>query len=87
MIAGGLAGAMLGHQVGQGTGKDLATIAGAAGGAYAGNKIEQKMKTAKVWSVRVKLDSGEERSFSFKQDPGLAAGDAVRVEGDTVKRR
>ncbi|HEY9545360.1 MAG TPA: glycine zipper 2TM domain-containing protein [Solimonas sp.] len=38
-ILGGVAGGVLGHQIGGGHGKDVATVAGAAGGAYAGNRI------------------------------------------------
>lgn len=87
VIGGGIAGAVLGHQVGAGTGKDLATIAGAAGGAYAGHKIEEKMKATKVWSVRVQLDNGEEHTFSFDHDPGFAAGDPVKTSGDSIVRR
>jgi len=87
IIGGGVAGAVLGHQVGGGTGKNLATIAGAAGGAYAGHKIEEKMKATKVWSVRVRLDSGEERTFAFDHDPGFSAGDSIKVSGDSIIRR
>ena len=38
-VLGGAAGGALGHQIGGGRGKDVATAAGAIGGAYAGNKI------------------------------------------------
>ncbi len=87
MIAGGVAGAVLGHQVGGGTGKDLATIAGAAGGAYAGNKIEKKVKSSKVWIVAVRFDNGEEKSYTFSQAPGFAAGDSVKASNDSIVRR
>jgi outer membrane lipoprotein SlyB len=87
VIAGGVAGAVLGHQVGAGTGKDLATIAGAAGGAYAGHKIEQKVTATKYWAVRVALDSGKERTFTFAHDPGFAAGDLVKVTNGKLVRR
>lgn len=87
MIAGGVAGAVLGHQVGQGRGKDLATIAGAAGGAYAGHKIEQNVRSTKSWVVTVRLDNGEERNFNFDKDPGFAAGDLVKLAGESVIRR
>jgi outer membrane lipoprotein SlyB len=87
LIAGGVAGALLGHQVGEGTGKDIATIAGAAGGAYAGRKIEQKVKSKKLWTVAVKFDNGDEKSFSFDHDPGFAQGDLVRTSGDSIVRR
>ncbi|MGH8147603.1 MAG: glycine zipper 2TM domain-containing protein [Rhodanobacteraceae bacterium] len=41
-VVGGLVGALAGHQVGGGKGKTLATIAGAAGGAFAGHEIQKK---------------------------------------------
>ncbi len=87
IIGGGVAGALLGSQVGAGRGKDLATIAGAAGGAYAGHKIEEKVKSSQVWSVKIRMDAGEERTIDFGQDPGLASGDLVKVSGTSVTRR
>jgi len=87
LIAGGVAGALLGHQVGKGTGKDVATVAGAAGGAYAGHKIEGKMKSTKTWAVSVRFDNGDERTFNFDHDPGLAAGDPVKAAGSSIVRR
>ena len=86
IIAGGATGAVLGHQVGGGTGKDLATIAGAVGGAYAGKKIEEKMKTHKVWTVSVQYAAGSKNSFDFNQDPGLKVGDQVKNSGNTIVR-
>ena len=87
VIAGGVAGALLGNQVGGGTGRDLATIAGAAGGAMAGHKIEQKVKTSKVWNVVVQYDNGNRRTFVFEHDPGFQNGDQVINQGNTVVRR
>ena len=87
IIAGGVAGALLGHQVGKGTGKDIATVAGAAGGAYAGHKIEQKMKATKVWAVSVQYDNGNKKTFNFDKDPGLKAGDLVRNSGESIAKR
>ncbi len=87
MIAGGVAGAVLGHQVGKGTGQDIATIAGAAGGAYAGHKVEGKLKTVKKWKVAVRFDSGEEKTFTFSKDPGFSEGTAVKAHNGSVVRR
>lgn len=86
MIAGGVAGAVLGRQVGGGSGKDLATIAGAVGGAYAGKKIEEKIKTHKVWTVSVQYADGSKGRFDFEQNPGLKAGDPVKKSGHTIVR-
>ncbi len=86
MVAGGVAGALLGHQLGGGVGKDLATIAGAAGGAYAGKVIEGKVKTHKVWHVSVQYANGNKHSFAFDKDPGFAVGEAVKNSGDSIVR-
>ena len=47
MLLGGAAGALLGHQVGGGNGRTLATIVGAAGGAYAGDRAANSGEQAK----------------------------------------
>lgn len=86
MVAGGVLGGVLGHQVGGGTGKTLATVAGAAGGAYAGNTIEKSAKSSKVWTVAVKYPNGSTSSYEFANDPGFKAGDSVRNAGNTVVR-
>ncbi len=86
LIAGGVAGAVLGHQVGGGFGKDLATLAGAVGGAFAGKKIQENMATSKVWTVGVKYPNGNTSNFEFANDPGLKVGDTVKNSGNTVVR-
>lgn len=86
LIAGGVAGAVLGHQIGGGMGKDLATIAGAAGGAYAGKKVQENMNTTKVWQVSVTYANGGSAKFDFAQDPGFKVGDPVKKSGNTLVR-
>jgi outer membrane lipoprotein SlyB len=86
VLAGGALGAVLGNQVGGGLGKDLATLAGAAGGAYAGKVIEEKIKTHKVWTVTVIYANESKASFDFTHDPGFQVGDKVRNTGSTVAR-
>lgn len=86
MIGGGAVGALLGNQVGRGTGKDLATIAGAVGGAYAGKVIEGKVKTHQIWHVSVQYANGNKHSFEFDKDPGFAVGEAVKNSGGSIVR-
>jgi outer membrane lipoprotein SlyB len=86
MIAGGLAGALLGHQVGGGSGKQIATVAGAAGGAFAGNEVEKRMKTKKHFEVITRLENGGTQAVSYETDPGYKVGDRVRVENGTLVR-
>jgi outer membrane lipoprotein SlyB len=87
MVAGGLAGALLGNQVGKGGTRTVATIAGAAGGAYAGKKIEESARSTKHWQVAVRFDTGDEKTYSFDQDPGFSAGSEVKASGSSVVAR
>jgi len=43
-VAGGVVGGLLGNQVGGGSGKKIATAAGAVGGAFAGRKIQENQQ-------------------------------------------
>jgi outer membrane lipoprotein SlyB len=87
MVAGGVVGAVLGRQIGAGRGKDVATIAGAVGGAYAGKKIQENMGRQKSWTVSVTYSDGQSASFDFQQDPGFAVGDSVKSVGKTLVRQ
>ena len=86
-IAGGLIGGVLGNQVGGGSGKDLATVVGAVGGAYAGNRIENSQDKVRVHRVLVRLDSGGTRSVDYAADPELKVGAAVRVDNGVIVRQ
>lgn len=86
VIAGGAIGAVLGNQVGGGVGKDLATIAGAVGGAYAGRAIEERMHTRTVWTVSVVYPDERRAQYEFLSDPGLKVGDRVRAVGSSLAR-
>ena len=79
MVAGGVLGGVLGHQIGGGTGKTVATVAGAAGGAFVGNKVEQNKNTKTQWSVGIKMDSGTQRTFIFSHQPTVHEGDRVKL--------
>ena len=43
-VAGAVIGGVIGHQIGGGSGRQLATVAGAAGGGYAGNRIQKNLQ-------------------------------------------
>jgi len=79
MVAGGVLGGVLGHQIGGGTGKTVATIAGAAGGAYVGNKVEQNRNTKGMWNVSIKMDGGQQRTFVYTNQPTVQQGDRVKL--------
>lgn len=86
LLAGGAAGALLGNQIGGGTGKTIATVGGAAGGAYAGKKIQEKANAHKVWTVTAQFSDGSKHSFDFDSDPGFKVGDAVKRKGSSLER-
>ena len=78
-IIGGIAGAVLGNQVGHGTGKTIATVLGAAGGAFAGKEIETKQRATKHWELTVRLDDGSRQTLSSPNAPYWHEGDRVRM--------
>jgi outer membrane lipoprotein SlyB len=81
MIGGGVLGALLGGQVAhRGSGKTVAQVAGAAGGAWAGNEIERKVRSTKHYEVVVRLSNGGTQAFSYSRQPPLSVGSRVRVE-------
>ncbi len=82
-VAGGVLGGILGNQIGGGSGKTAATVLGAAGGAYAGNRIEKNMAKVTVYQMRIRMNDGSYRTI--EQSNGIAAGSRVVVEGDTVR--
>ncbi len=81
-VAGGVVGGVLGHQIGSGRGNTVATIAGAGAGAYAGHQIEKNANKKTYWSVVIRMDGGETRSFTYSQRPPVNEGERVKlVEG------
>jgi outer membrane lipoprotein SlyB len=78
-VAGGVVGGVIGHQFGSGRGNTVATVAGAAGGAYAGNQIEKNKNKKAYWSVSIKMDSGDVRKFTYTNQPTVHEGDRVKL--------
>lgn len=87
VVIGGAVGGLIGNQVAQPKDKDLATLAGAVGGAVAGHYIEKGMKKTKVYDVVVKLENGEERTLRHTAAPAVVAGDKVKIEGEQVVKQ
>lgn len=83
-IAGGVAGVLLGSQIGHGAGTTVAQVAGAAGGAYAGNEIEKRMKATKHYEVVVRLDNGGSKTISYAAQPGFAIGAKVKLSNGSL---
>lgn len=86
MVGGAVVGGVLGHQLGGGTGKTLATIGGAAAGGYVGEKMEQKHNAKVVWVTTVKLKDGTIKTFEQEAKPFWKAGTVVKVSGDKLEK-
>ncbi|MFL9924669.1 glycine zipper 2TM domain-containing protein [Herbaspirillum lusitanum] len=86
-VIGGVAGALVGNAVGGGTGRTVATVAGAAGGAYAGNQIQRNNSAGtEVTSVRVRMSDGSMQSFAQENGTDLRVGDRVRIDNGRIAR-
>lgn len=79
VVGGAVVGGLLGSMIGGGNGKKLATVGGAVAGGYAGNEIEKNQKSHTVWIVQVQESDGRTHRFERSADPGLRAGDEVRL--------
>jgi len=84
-IAGGVLGGVLGSQFGHGTGRKVLTVAGAAGGAYAGHQVEKQARATKRWEITVRMDNGALRTLSTDSAPVWRTGDRVRVINDRLE--
>ena len=86
-VGGALAGGVVGNQFGRGDGKTAMTVVGAVGGAVAGNEIEKNVKTYTVWITTVTFKDGTQKSYQRSSDPGLRAGDVVKIVNRQPVRR
>lgn len=87
-IIGGIAGGVLGHQIGGGTGQDIATVAGALGGAFAGREVQNKYVSRRPGQhIIVKLNNGVAVGITQPADSALRVGDKVRIDGEGPNAR
>ena len=86
-IIGGIIGGVIGHQIGNGNGQTAATVVGAAGGAYVGNQVEQRLRTAnETFRVTVRMDNGSYQTITENNISDLRTGDRVRIDGNGLSR-
>jgi outer membrane lipoprotein SlyB len=79
-IGGAVVGGILGSQIGGGSGKTIATGAGAVGGAIAARELEKRLAGKEVWQVIVRMSNGTMRAVQFENEPQLKVGEQVNVE-------
>ncbi|MGV3592059.1 MAG: glycine zipper 2TM domain-containing protein [Gammaproteobacteria bacterium] len=88
-VVGAIVGGVAGRQVGGGTGRDIATVAGAVGGAVVGNEVEQRRNNDDdtVYDVRVRMEDGSERVVTVADAGALDVGGPVTVNGNDITIR
>ncbi|KRB30367.1 glycine zipper 2TM domain-containing protein [Acidovorax sp. Root70] len=78
-VAGGVLGAVVGNQIGKGSGRTAATVLGAVGGGYVGHKVEERSRTHTVYQIAVRMEDGSLRHFQ-RAEP-TAVGTPVVLQG------
>jgi outer membrane lipoprotein SlyB len=86
-VGGAVAGGVLGNQFGRGTGRAAMTVLGAVGGGFAGNAVEKRVRSETDYQVRVRMENGRLRYFTYHQPPPFAQGQPVRIEHGTLAAR
>jgi outer membrane lipoprotein SlyB len=82
-VVGALAGVGIGSLIGAGTGRDVAMVAGALGGAWAGNEVQKKHDApVSGQQVIVRTSSGVLVSVTQPGVSGLRNGQRVYIEGN-----
>lgn len=82
-VAGGAIGLGIGSLIGAGTGRDVAMVAGAIGGALAGNEIQKKHdQPVAGQAIIVRMKNGVLVSITQPVDPSLHIGQHVYIEGN-----
>lgn len=84
LIGGGLAGVVLGSQVGNGNGRTAAQVLGAVGGALAGREIEKNVRKNTHYEVVTRLESGGAQTVTYATPPAFRVGDRVRIENNLL---
>ncbi len=85
-VAGGVIGGILGNQVGGGKGRKVATVLGAAGGAYAGHQVEKSQRQTTRYEISVRMNDGTLRTITQDSVPAWRIGDRVRMENGALVR-
>jgi outer membrane lipoprotein SlyB len=83
-VGGAVAGGVVGNQFGGGGGRTAMTVLGALGGGLAGNSVEKHIRSTTAYSVRVHMENGKTRYFTYHQAPPFQQGQRVRIENGSL---
>ena len=86
LVAGGVGGAVVGHEIGDGS--RAGTAVGAVVGAVAGHQIERQARAHKRYDITVRMNDGSTRALSDETGtpPALKSGDKVHVSKEGVMK-
>lgn len=87
-LIGAVAGAVLGNQVGGGSGRDAATILGGVAGAAVGSQVGRPSAatTSPVYRISIQNEQGVLRTYDVPATGDLRVGDRVRIENGVIYR-
>ena len=81
-VLGAAAGGVIGHQIGDGGGRDVATALGVIGGGLAGNAIQNRYADGRPGQhISVRLDNSVSVNVTQPADAALRVGDRVLIQG------
>jgi len=81
-VVGGLAGLGIGSLIGGGTGRDVAMVAGAVGGALVGNQVQKRNdQPVAAQQIIVRTKTGVLVAVTQPVNPNLRVGQRVFIQG------
>jgi outer membrane lipoprotein SlyB len=80
IVGGAVVGGVLGNQVGNGTGKTVATVGGAVGGAILGNEIQKRANRKTIHITTIQMKDGSTRTYESEAAPTWAVGNSVKLD-------
>ena len=86
-VIGAIVGGAAGNQVGGGSGRDIATVAGAVGGVLLGNNIERSRNAVTYYEIVIDMDEGGQQTINVPDPAGIAVGVSVSVQGGNITVR
>jgi outer membrane lipoprotein SlyB len=86
-VLGAIIGGLIGNQVGSGSGRKVATVAGAVGGGLIGRNQDLKRGGNGEPGLRldIRMDKGGYRTLEIAGQPRIYRGDRVKVYNDRVE--
>jgi outer membrane lipoprotein SlyB len=84
-VIGGVLGAAVGNQIGDGNGRKVATVVGAVGGAKIGHEVERDRNTRVTgYRIDIRFDDGRKTSITRSQPDAFATGQRVKMANGEV---